>query len=143
MSGNTIIKPKSPELMVVFDINGSNERRLEAFEFYKKAFGAVKLSGELPPEGVPPEDLLPDESETHIIMEINGYKFGIFPGDEHAARGPVTCQFEFDNEADLRRAYDVLSQGASEHSIDTPFWCTLCALVRDKYGIFWCLCVPD
>jgi uncharacterized glyoxalase superfamily protein PhnB len=133
---------KSPELMVVLDIDGSNEKRMEAFELYQKAFNAKKISGDLPPEGIPPENLAPDVLETHIIMEINGYKFGIFPGGEHNSRGRVTCQFEFDNEDDLRKAYDVLAQGAGEHSINTDFWCKLFAMVTDRYGIFWCLCVP-
>jgi uncharacterized glyoxalase superfamily protein PhnB len=139
--------PKSPELMVVFDIGDgtmeSNTERMEAFELYHKAFNAVKISGDLPPDDVPPEELAYDVAVVHIIMEINGYKFGIFPQAKYNSRGNVSCQFEFDNEDDLRKAYDVLSQGASEHSIDTDFWCKLLAMVTDRYGVFWCLCVPN
>ena len=125
---------KSLELFVVLNINGSDERRIEAFELYQRAFNAKNLSG----------DLLPDESdEVHIIMEINGYKFGIFPGEGHNSRGNVNCQLEYDNENDLYKAYDVLIQEAQEHSIGTDFWCGLVASVTDKFGIFWCLCVPN
>ena len=124
---------KSPELLVVFNINGSDEKRIEALELYQKAFNAKSMY-----------DLIPDESgEVHIIMEINGYKFGIFPGDDYNSRGNVTCQFEYDNEDDLRKAYDVLVKGATAHTINTDFWCKLHATVTDKYGIFWSLCVPD
>ena len=125
---------KSPELLVVLNINGSDEKRIEAFELYQRAFNAKNLSG----------DLSPDESgQVHIMMDINGYQFGIFPGDDYNARGNVTCQFEFDNENDLRKAYDVLSQEAQEHSIGTDFWCELFASVTDKFGVFWCFCVPN
>lgn len=130
---------KSPELMVVLNISGSNERRLEAFELYQKAFNANKISGDLPPDDVPAENLLPDELETHIIMEINGYKFGIFPGDDGSSHGLVNCQFQFDNEDDLRKAYNVLVQGAAKHLIESPFWCKLFGLVTDKYGVCWAL----
>ena len=124
---------KSPELLVVLNINGSDEKRIEAFELYKKAFNAKSMY-----------DLTPDESgEVHIIMEINGYKFGIFPGDDYNSRGNIICQFEYDNEDDLRKAYDVLIQGASAHTINTDFWCKLHAAITDKYGVFWSLCVPD
>jgi len=123
---------KSPMLMVVLDGGGGGERRMEAFEFYRKAFGAKKISG----------DPHPDEVETHIMMEINGYQFGIFPGDGHS-RGNVTCQFEFDSEEELRKAYGVLSQGAAKHEIGTDFWCELYAMVTDRFGVFWCLCVPN
>ena len=125
---------KSPELMVVFDISGNDEKRIEAFKLYQNAFNAKNLSG----------DLIPDESgEVHIIMEINGHKFGIFPGIGYNSRGNTSCQFEFETEDELRKTYEVLSQEAQEHSIDTPFWCKICASVTDKYGIFWCLNVPD
>ena len=125
---------KSPELLVVLNINGSDKKRIEAFEFYQKAFNAKNLSG----------DLLPDESgQVHIIMEINGYTFGIFPGDDYNSRGNIICQFEFDNEDDLRKVYDILIQGASTHTINTDFWCKLHATVTDRYGVFWSLCVPN
>ncbi|MCL2488596.1 MAG: hypothetical protein FWE80_07925 [Oscillospiraceae bacterium] len=134
---------KFPFLLVVLEINGSNEERMEAFELYKKAFNAKKISGDLPPDNVPPESLRSDELEVHILMEINGYQFGIFPGEGYNSRGNVCCQFEFDNEDDLRKAYDVLSEGASEYSMSAPFWCKLHATVTDKYSILWSLCVPD
>ena len=124
---------KSPELLVVFTINGSDQKRIDAFEFYQKAFDAKCMT-----------DLAPDESgEVHIIMEINEYKFGIFPGDDYNSRGNVVCQLEYDDENDLRKAYNVLIQGAAAHTINTDFWCKLHATVTDKYGIFWSLCVPD
>jgi len=125
---------KSPVLLVVLNINGSDERRIEAFKLYQKAFDAKNISG----------DFAPDESgEVHILMEINGYQFGIFPGDDYNSRGNVTCQFEFDNEDDLRKVYDILIQGASAHTINKDFWCELHATVTDMYGVFWSLCVPN
>lgn len=125
---------KSPELIVVLNISGSDEKRIEAFELYQRAFNAKNMSG----------DFIPDESgEVHITMEINGYKFGIFPGTGHNSSGNITCQFEFETEEELRKAYDILSYEAQKHSIVTDFWCELYAMVTDKFGIFWSLCVPN
>jgi len=76
-------------------------------------------------------------------MEINGYQFGIFPGHDNNSHGNVTCQFEYDNAEDLRKAYDILSNEAQKHSIGTDFWCELFATVTDKFGIFWSMCVPN
>ena len=125
--------PKSPDLYVILSINGDNNR-LEALKLYQDAFNAKNLA----------DNLLPDESsEIHIQMEINGHKFGIFPGDGHDARGNVCCQFEYETKEELRKAYEILSKEAQEHSIGTDFWCELFATVVDKFGIFWCLCVPN
>ena len=125
---------KSPDLLVVLEISGCDEKRIEAFELYQKAFNAKNMY----------DNIMPDESgQIHIMMEINGYKFGIFPGEGHNLRGNVSCQFEFETEGELRKAYDVLSQEAQEHSIGTDFWCKLIAMVTDKFGVFWCLCVPN
>ena len=124
---------KSPDLYVILSING-DDKRIEAFKLYQDAFNAKNLA----------DDLLPDESgEIHIQMEINGHKFGIFPGDVYNSRGNVSCQFEFETENELRKAYEVLSKEAQEHSIGTDFWCELFATVVDKFGIFWSLCVPN
>ena len=122
---------KFPELLVVFNISGSDQRRIEAFELYQKAFNAKSVY-----------DIEPDESgEVHIVMEINGYKFGIFPGDDYNSRGNTCVQFEYDDENELRKVYDVLIQGASAHTMNADFWCKLHATVTDKYGVFWSLCV--
>jgi uncharacterized glyoxalase superfamily protein PhnB len=125
---------KSPNLIVVLNISGSDEKRIEAFKLYQRTFNAKNLSG----------DFIPDESgEVHIMMEINGIKFGIFPGQDYNSRGNISCQFEFETEDELRKAYEILSHEAQEHSIETAFWCKLFAFVTDKFGIFWCLCVPN
>ena len=116
-------------VMVVLGIDGDNER-IEAFKLYQDAFNAKNGY----------DNMEPDESgEVHIVMEINGQKFGIFPASGYNTRGNVTCQFEFETEDELRKAYNVLCRGSQEHSIETPFWCKLFATVLDKYGIFWCL----
>jgi uncharacterized glyoxalase superfamily protein PhnB len=124
---------KSPELIVVLSINGDDEKRIEAFNLYQKAFNAKSIY-----------DLEPDESgSVHIVMEINGHRFGIFPDEAYNSRGNVCCQLEFETEAELRKTYEALSQEAQEHSMGTDFWCKLYAMVTDKFGIFWCLCVPN
>jgi uncharacterized glyoxalase superfamily protein PhnB len=120
---------KYPKFQTVFNIADNNDDRINAFELYQKAFNAKKISEQIPPDG----------GDIHIAMEINGFEFLLLPGEKDVGGGRVYCQFRFDNEDDLRKAYDVLSQEAFEYSISTDFWSPLFALVTDKYDIKWCL----
>ena len=122
---------KSPELLVVFNNTNSDEERIEALKLYQIAFNAKSVY-----------DLEPDESgELHIVMDINGYKFGLFPGDGYVSnwRSNICCQFEYDTEDELRKTYEILSREAQEHSIETDFWCKIHAMVIDKFGVVWSL----
>jgi PhnB protein len=119
-----------PIFKMAFSIGSTNEERIEAFELYQKAFNAKKVS-----EGVPP-----DGSDIHIMMEINGFEILIGPGNKvkKVLENSMTCEIHFDNESDLRKAYNVLAQGGQNCSIRGPYpWATLLALVIDKFGIAW------
>ncbi|MDD4796870.1 MAG: hypothetical protein PHO66_03775 [Eubacteriales bacterium] len=51
----------------------------------------------------------------------------------------MCCEFQFDNQDDLRKAYDVLVPESLYHSIDTYPWAPVGTLVTDKYGVCWWL----
>ena len=123
---------KYPKFKMAFNIGSTNEERIEASEMYQKAFNAIKTG-----EGTPP-----DSDDIHIDLEINGFEIMLAPGDkvEKTLENTMVCEIHFDNENDLRKAYDILAQNALSHSIDGPFeWATLLGLVTDKFGIGWAL----
>lgn len=116
------------------DAYKDNKERLDAYELYRKAFNAKKLGEEGPPE----------YDDIHIMMEIYGLEILLGPGGGKAGTGfdnILNCEVRFDNEAEFRRAYDVLVEADSKsHSLDGPYpWATLLGLVVDKFGIGWAL----
>ena len=77
-----------------------------------------------------------------LTMEINGFEILLAPGGkvEKVLENAMVCEIHFDNENDLRKAYDALMREGQNCSINGPFpWATLLALVIDKFGIAWAL----
>ena len=121
-----------PKFTMSFNINTTNEERLEAFELYRRAFGARKLS-----EGTPP-----NSDEIHIMMEIFGFEILLGPGSEvgKGMNNALICEVRFDDETDFRKAYGVLSKEGQSSSLEGPYpWATLLGLITDKFGIGWAL----
>jgi len=117
---------------MAFNIGSTNEERIEAFDMYRKAFNAVKTG-----EGTPP-----DGGDLHISITINGFEILLAPGAkvEKTLENAMCCEVHFDDENDLRKAYDVLRKGSLSGSIDGPYpWATVIALVIDKFGVCWAL----
>ena len=121
-----------PKFEMAFNIGSTNAERIEAFEMYQKAFNATKTG-----EGTPP-----DSDDIHIDIEINGFEILLAPGGkvEKITENAMCCEIHFDNEHDLRKAYDILSKESPRHSLDGLFdWAALLALVIDKFGVCWAL----
>lgn len=76
----------------------------------------------------------------YIVMEINGFEILLAPGGEKVVESVVICQVQFDNEKDLRKAYDILIQEGQNYSIGSYPWAPVGAFVNDKYGVGWWLC---
>jgi uncharacterized glyoxalase superfamily protein PhnB len=116
---------------MAFNIGSTNEERIEAFEMYRQAFNAKKISEATPPEG----------GDIHIVMEINGLHILLAPGGkvQKTLENSMCCEFLFDNEDDLHKAYDILSKNAMYNSIGSYPWAPIGASVTDKYGICWWL----
>lgn len=119
-----------PKISLAFNIASKNEDRIKAFELYQKAFGAIKTweAGNAP-----------DGNDIHIGMQINGFPVMLGPGGEKNAEHIVTVELMFDNEDDLRRAYDILKEEGCNYSIGSYPWAPVGALVTDKYGVTWWL----
>jgi len=118
-----------PKFSLAFSIAGNNEDRIMAFELYQKAFGAIKVSESKPPDG---DDL-------HIVMQINGFYILLGPGGVINKENNVVPELLYDNENDLRKAYDILTEEGRDYSIGSYPWAPVGALVTDKYGITWWL----
>lgn len=123
---------KYPKFTMAFNIESTNEERIEAFELYQKAFNAKKLSESTPPDG----------NDIHIMMDIYGFEILLGPGGAvgKGLENAIICEIRFDNENDLRKAYDVLIQEGQNYSLEGPYpWATILALVTDKFGVGWAL----
>ena len=114
---------------MAFNIASNNEERIEAFELYRRAFNAIKTGESTPPDG----------DDIHISMEINGFKILLAPGDEKGVNNVLCCQIKFDNDNDLRKAYEILIQEGRDYYIGSYPWAPLGAFVKDKYGVGWWL----
>lgn len=124
--------PQYPKMKLAFNIGSTNGERIEAFELYHKAFGAVKIAESTPPDG----------DELHILMEINGFEILLAPGGkvQKVPENAVTCEMHFDREHDLHKAYDALAREGRNCSLEGPYpWATVLALVTDKFGVAWAL----
>lgn len=118
-----------PIITIAFNIGPNNEDRIKAFELYQKAFNAIKIYESTPPDG----------DDIHINMEINGFSILLAPGGEQNKENNMVPELGYDNEHDLRKAYDVLIQEGRDYSIGSYPWAPVGAFVTDKYGISWWL----
>lgn len=119
-----------PRFSMAFNIGKTNEERIEAFELYQQAFHAKKLS-----ESSASGDI-------HIMMELGGINILLAPGGkvEKTTENPMCCEFHFDSEEELQRAYRVLSEEAIRCSLEGPYpWAAVLGLVIDKFGVGWAL----
>jgi uncharacterized glyoxalase superfamily protein PhnB len=123
---------KGPKFTLSFGIGTTNEERLDAFELYRQAFDAKKLS-----EGTPP-----DGSDIHIMMEICGLEILLGPGgkDGTGFDNVINCEIRYDNEAEFRKGYTAISRECRSSTLEGPYpWAKLLGLVNDKFGIGWAL----
>ncbi len=124
--------PEYPKFTMSFSIGRTNEERLDAFELYRQAFNAKKLS-----EGTPP-----DGGDVHIMMDIYGLEVLLGPGGKTGTGfdNVLNCEVRFDDEGDFHRAYEALIRECRSKSLEGPYpWATRLALVSDKFGIGWAL----
>jgi len=114
---------------LIFNLKDKNNV-IEACELYCEAFDAEKTS----------EDTIPGASEW-IGINIKLFNFGIFVQSVYdAPRGG--CCVHFDNEKDLRKAYNLLSKDAEEFNLHLDWhWTPLSATVVDKFGVNWLFCI--
>lgn len=117
---------------MAFNIGKTNEERLRAASLYQRAFGAKKLSESRPPDG----------GDVHIVLSLGGISVLLAPGGKTVKTkdGAMCCELHFDNEASLKKAFDVLSAGSLSSSLEGPYpWAYALGLVTDKFGVSWAL----
>jgi uncharacterized glyoxalase superfamily protein PhnB len=121
-----------PKFTLSFGIGTTNEERLDAFELYKQAFNAKKLS-----EGTPP-----DGSDIHIMMDIYGLEILLGPGGKEGTGfdNVINCEVRYHDETEFRKAYAAICRECRSKSLEGPYpWAKLLGLVNDKYGVGWAL----
>ena len=123
------IVKKRPAFSLGFDVARNDKEILEVFAFYEEAFGAIKLS-----------QFVPYNTHIHIIMEIHGIEVLLNqdPDFDNSKRHNGGL-WDFDNDEDLKKTIDVLSQDAIEVYMHSWEHWPICAFITDKYGVRWAL----
>ncbi|MCL1822021.1 MAG: MerR family transcriptional regulator [Prolixibacteraceae bacterium] len=123
------IVKKRPAFSLGFVVARNDKEILEVFDFYEKAFGAIKLS-----------QFVPYNTHIHIIMEIHGVPVLLNQdaGYDNNQRHDGGL-WAYDDDHDLNRTIEVLSQGAIGVSMYSWEHWPICAMITDKYGVKWLL----
>lgn len=114
---------------------------MDAVELYKKAFGAELGYNVLNSDGSYYHAELMRSGKIFLAVSEIGENFNtdVIPKYPNMNFGIV-----LNNEEAVRKAYSVLSEGAS---ICTPLralpWSDLCADVVDRFGVYWYITVPQ
>jgi len=111
-------------------------KSVEAVEFYQKAFDA-KLGRTAKND---------DGSYMHAELDVYGQIIAIaeaWPMDKELVPGTIVqfnLHFTRDSEAIVKKAYDVLKEGANVHTpLGECFFSPLMFGLVDKYGVDWCV----
>ena len=116
----------------------------EAVELYKEAFGLELKS----------EPTLDSEGNIwHCILQKNGEEYFSISEDKYLpemlikeypeeSRPVMLFEVEFENEDDLKRAFNLLSKGGNPCAgLKVEPWSRLSCDIIDKFGVFWYLIV--
>jgi len=126
--------------MKSFGCGISVKNNMEAVEFYKKVFGFELGDYEVFPEGHPYHGeymhapMLKDGKELFAVQSLT-HEFD-------AEKQIINFGCYFDNEAEVREAFALLSEGGIVKEPLGPVpWSPFCATVIDKFGITWWISV--
>ena len=76
-------------------------------------------------------------NDNYLTMGVNGQEFTMRQG-EVPLQG---CSVSFASEADLRHAFNILTQKGQGWTDTAAHWTPLCAWVRDMFDVGWFFCV--
>lgn len=119
----------------------------EAFDFYKKVFGAKNAFamkyGEAP-QGMPIPPNWKDKIIHTSIPLGEGRLMGCdAPPDRSAPIGGFQVCVESKDEAEVKRIYDALKEGGSiQMPLSPTFWSPLFGMCTDKFGVAWMVGMP-
>lgn len=119
----------------------------EAFDFYKKVFGAkdaflMKYSDA--PVGMPVDADWKDKVMHTSIPLGDGLLMGCdAPKGRSTPIGGFQVSVESKDEAEVKRIYNALQEGGSvQMPISPTFWSPLFGMCTDKFGIAWMVGMP-
>lgn len=112
-----------------------------ALNFYQELFGGKVKNLQLSEDVDAFKELKGKviHSELHVNSKCVFYFVDIFEPKRKNA-GNITLVLHMDNEAELRKCYDALSQGGRVGmELQKTFWGAWHAIVTDRYGAPWAL----
>ena len=121
----------------------------EALDFYKQTLGAeieMMMRFNESPDPTPPAMLQPgfENKIMHSSFKVGDTRLMASDGCSDASKfDGFRLAISMDSEADVRRAFDALSEGGSVDMPLTPtFWSPCYGMLTDKFGLAWMLMVP-
>lgn len=117
---------------------------VEAVSFYQKAFGAALGYNVHNDDGSYMHAELYLEGQLLMALSESGSDVGIENMKKYSPNDYPTMNFgvNLENEAAVKKAYDVLTEGGNILLPLGPLpWSSCCANVIDKYGVFWYISV--
>ncbi|MBX3231831.1 MAG: VOC family protein [Labilithrix sp.] len=134
-----MIKSATPYLFFFGKANeaiGHYERALGAKAKTKQTFGAMAKEGSTWADKI-----------MHCELEVGEALILLSDGRPHPGVAPTNASMsvalQLDDEAEARRAFDVLAEGGNVHEklFDAP-WGGIFGVVEDRYGINWMFTAP-
>ncbi|EAR51150.1 hypothetical protein OG2516_14785 [Oceanicola granulosus HTCC2516] len=114
-----------------------------AFERYGQTFGAppeFMNFADMPDETRAQMPNMPTDAVMHGAVRIGeGWLYGSDdPSGETPAMNGVNIHVELDDEAETRRVWDALSEGADiRMPLEPTFWAPLFGTMTDRFGVRW------
>ena len=115
---------------------------IEAVEIYKEAFGLTLGYNEKFPDGTfLHAALLKNNDELFAVSESKNNDFLVnilLKSTMEQSRPTISLGIDFDNEEDIKKAYELLSKNGNVIYPLSPLpWSPLAADVVDKFGVYW------
>ena len=120
---------------------------IEAVEFYKEAFGMTLGYDEKFPDGTFLHAvLLKNDEEIFAVSESkdnNALVDLLLKSTIEHSRPTMSLGIDFDNEEDIKKAYEMLSTNGNVLYPLSPLpWSPCAADVVDKFGVYWYIYMP-
>lgn len=120
----------------------------EAFDFYKKVFGAKDafiMKYNDAPVGMPVDQDWKDKVMHTSIPLGDGLLMGCDAPKGHSTPlGGFQVSVESKDEAEVKRIYNALQEGGSVQMPMSPtFWSSMFGMCTDKFGVAWMVGMPS
>ena len=118
-----------------------NGQCAEALAFYTEALGATvefQMRYGDSPEPIPGKPDGWDDKLMHASFQVAGQRVMAADAANASAFGGFALSVSLDDEADVRRTFEALSEGAEIiMPVGATFWSKAFGMLKDRFGVSW------